>query len=152
MDYELAIHPSRDRSPGLAARPVRLLRVVLRVRNMQRSLDFYIGELGMLMLRRLDFPGDRLTRALLGYGGETDNTVLELTHDWGRDEASADGAACAHIVLAVDDIHAISADLAESGVTITRTASPMRDGPGLAALIQDPDGHVIELVGRSSAL
>ena len=127
------------------------LRVVLPVRQMQPSLDFYIGGLGMCLVRRVDIPGDRLTHALLGFGCEADRTVLELRHHWGDAEASPFGSSCAHLAVAVD-IDAVVARLAEYGVAVTPVSGSLRDVPGQRALVEDPDGHVIELFCRSSGL
>ncbi|MGD9946692.1 MAG: lactoylglutathione lyase [Burkholderiaceae bacterium] len=146
MDYELATHtePRLD----LKDRPTRLLHVMLRVFNLQRSLDFYIGALGMQMLRRQDYPGGRFTLVFLGYGSEESSTVVELTHNWDQGEPYGLGSAYGHLALAVDDIYATCAELAEAGVKIVRPPGPMKHSPTLIAFIEDPDGYRIELICR----
>jgi len=148
MDYELATHARPEPRLDPAERPTRLLHVMLRVFNLQHSLDFYVGALGMQMLRRQDYPGGRFTLVFLGYGNEDSDTVIELTHNWDQDAPYALGAAYGHIALAVDDIYSTCAELAEAGVKITRPPGPMKHSPTLIAFIEDPDGYKIELICR----
>jgi lactoylglutathione lyase len=148
MDYELATHSEPEPRLDLRERPTRMLHVMLRVFNLQHSLDFYIGALGMQMLRRQDYPSGRFTLVFLGYGSEDSDTVLELTHNWDQQEPYALGSAYGHIALAVSDIYATCGDLAEAGVKITRSPGPMKHSPTLIAFIEDPDGYKIELIGR----
>ena len=148
MDYEVASHTPPEPRLDLAERPTRLLHVMLRVFNLQRSLDFYIGALGMQLLRRQDYPGGRFTLVFLGYGDESEDTVLELTHNWDQQEPYALGSAYGHIALAVDDIHLTCAELAERGVSIPRPPGPLKHGATLIAFLEDPDGYRIELINR----
>ncbi|MFT4268726.1 MAG: lactoylglutathione lyase [Xenophilus sp.] len=121
---------------------------MLRVLNLARSLDFYVGALGMRLLRRQDYPSGRFTLVFLGYGGEDDSTVIELTHNWDQQDAYELGTAYGHLALAVDDVYATCAELAEAGVPIVRPPGPMKHSPTLIAFIQDPDGYRIELISR----
>ncbi|NBQ79963.1 MAG: lactoylglutathione lyase [Betaproteobacteria bacterium] len=133
----------------LAERPTRILHTMMRVMDLQRSLDFYIGAMGMQLVRRQDFPTGRFTLAFLGYGTEDESTVLELTHNWDQTEPYAQGTAWGHIAIAVTDIHAVCADLAELGANIVRPPGPMKHSATLIAFIEDPDGYKIELIQRA---
>ncbi|VTU23806.1 Lactoylglutathione lyase [Variovorax sp. PBL-H6] len=149
MDYELALHESPQPRLDLSERPTRLLHVMLRVRNLARSMDFYIGALGLRMLRRQDYPSGRFTLVFLGYGEEAAHTVLELTHNWDQDEPYELGTGYGHIALAVNDVYAACGELAEAGVKITRPPGPMKHSDTLMAFVEDPDGYRIELIGCS---
>lgn len=149
MDYEIGTQASAELRMDLAERPTRILHTMMRVMDLQRSLDFYIGALGMQLLRRQDYPTGRFTLAFLGYGTEDNTTVLELTHNWDQAEPYELGTAWGHVAIAVGDIHAVCAELAEAGVTITRPPGPMKHSPTVIAFIQDPDGYKIELIQRA---
>ncbi|HTO09623.1 MAG TPA: lactoylglutathione lyase [Myxococcota bacterium] len=124
---------------------MRMLHTMLRVGDLERSLAFYTGPLGMKLLRRTDFPGGRFTLAFVGYGDESDHTVLELTHNW--DTKSYDlGAGYGHIALGVPDVYATCAQLKEQGVKVTREPGPMKHGTTVIAFIEDPDGYKVELI------
>jgi len=124
---------------------MRMLHTMLRVGDLERSLAFYTGPLGMKLLRRTDFPGGRFTLAFVGYGDESDHTVLELTHNW--DTKSYDlGSGYGHIALGVPDVYATCAQLREQGVKVTREPGPMKHGTTVIAFIEDPDGYKVELI------
>ena len=124
---------------------MRMLHTMLRVGDLEKSLAFYTGPLGMKLLRRSDFEGGRFTLAFVGYGDEADHTVLELTHNW--DTKSYDlGGGYGHIALGVPDIYATCARLREQGVKITREPGPMKHGTTEIAFIEDPDGYKVELI------
>lgn len=148
MDYELSSQTSEDPRMHLMERPTRILHTMMRVMDLQRSLDFYIGALGMQLVRRQDYPTGRFTLAFLGYGTEDASTVLELTHNWDQTEPYALGTAWGHIAIAVPDIHTVCADMAEAGVNIVRAPGPMKHSATLIAFIEDPDGYKIELIQR----
>jgi lactoylglutathione lyase len=118
---------------------------MLRVGDLERSLSFYTGPLGMKLLRRHEFPGGRFTLAFVGYGDEKDNTVLELTHNWDTKSYEL-GGAYGHIALGVPDIQATCAKLREQGVKIVREPGPMQHGTTVIAYVEDPDGYKIELI------
>jgi lactoylglutathione lyase len=126
----------------------RFLHTMLRVRDLEKSLDFYTRLLGMTLLRRTDFPGGSFTLAFVGYGGEAEHTVLELTHNWGREQAYPLGEGFGHIAIAVPDAYKACDSLAAEGVTITRPAGPMKHGTTVIAFVEDPDGYKIELIQR----
>lgn len=124
---------------------MRLLHTMLRVGDLDRSIAFYTDLLGMQLLRRRDFPQGRFTLAFLGYGPETEHTVLELTHNW--DTASYElGTAYGHVAIGVDDVHATCAQIKAKGGKVVREPGPMQHGSTVLAFIEDPDGYRIELL------
>ena len=128
----------------------RFLHTMIRVRDLDASLAFYTGLLGMTLLRRQDYPGGRFTLAFVGYGEEAGNTVLELTHNWDQAEPYEIGSGFGHLALGVPDIYATCDALRQAGVTITREPGPMKHGTTVIAFLRDPDGYAIELIERSS--
>jgi lactoylglutathione lyase len=129
-----------------ASQRFRFLHTMLRVFDLEKSLAFYTGHLGMKVLRRADFESGRFTLAFIGYGDESDHTVLELTHNWDQKEPYDIGTAYGHIALGVDDIYGTCEKLAADGVQIPRPPGPMKHGSTVIAFIQDPDGYKIELI------
>jgi lactoylglutathione lyase len=125
-----------------------MLHTMLRVGDLERSLAFYTGPLGMKLLRKHDFPGGRFTLAFVGYGEESHHTVLELTHNWDTKSYEI-GTGYGHVALGVDDIYGTCARLREDGVRITREPGPMQHGTTVIAFVEDPDGYKIELIERS---
>lgn len=128
---------------------MRLLHVMLRVVDLERSIAFYTEVLGMRLLRRKEYPGGRFSLAFLGYGEEHDTTVLELTHNWDTN-AYEIGTAYGHLALGVDDIHAACAAIAGRGGRLVRPPGPMKHGTTVIAFVEDPDGYKIELIELSS--
>lgn len=124
----------------------RLLHTMIRVRDLDKSLDFYTRLLGMRLLRKNDYPEGQFTLAFVGYGAESETAVIELTHNWGREEPYAQGDAFGHLALAVKDIHGLCERLAAAGVGIPRPPGPMKHGRTVLAFIEDPDGTKIELI------
>lgn len=123
----------------------RFLHTMIRVGDLDRSIDFYTRLLGMKLLRRKDYPEGRFTLAFLGYGGEADHTVIELTHNW--DTASYDlGTGFGHLALGIADVFAACADLEAAGAKIVRAPGPMKHGSTVIAFVEDPDGYRIELI------
>jgi lactoylglutathione lyase len=118
---------------------------MLRVSNLERSLDFYCNLLGMKLLRRKDYPGGEFTLAFVGYGDESDHTVLELTYNWGTDHYDL-GTGYGHIALGVDDIYATCEQIKAQGGKVTREPGPMKHGSTVIAFIEDPDGYKVELI------
>jgi lactoylglutathione lyase len=125
-----------------------MLHTMLRVLDLEKSLDFYVGKLGMTLLRRTDYPTGEFTLAFVGYGDEKNNTVIELTHNWGQKEPYTIGSGFGHIALSVPDIYGVCKTLEESGVKIPRPPGPMKHGGSVIAFIEDPDGYKIELIER----
>jgi lactoylglutathione lyase len=126
----------------------RMLHTMLRVFDLQKSLDFYGRLLGMEVLRKRDVPEGRYTLAFVGYGAEDKNTVIELTHNWDQKEPYALGSAFGHLAIGVADVYATCAELAKEGVKITRAPGPVKFGTTVIAFIEDPDGYKIELIQR----
>jgi lactoylglutathione lyase len=126
----------------------RLLHTMIRVRDIDRSIDFYTRLLGMKLLRRKDYPSGEFTLAFVGYGDENDSSVVELTYNWPRQEPYALGEAFGHLAIGVADVAATCDILAREGVKIPRPAGPMKHGGGVIAFIEDPDGYKIEMIER----
>ncbi len=125
---------------------MRLLHTMIRVGDLERSLQFYCEMLGMKLLRRKDYPGGRFTLAFVGYGGEANDTVIELTHNWDTDRYEI-GDGFGHLALGVDDIYATCENLRTRGVPVVREPGPMKHGTTVIAFIEDPDGYKVELIG-----
>jgi len=122
-----------------------ILHTMLRVGNLERSLSFYTGILGMRLLSRTDYPEGRFTNAFVGYCDESDGAVLELTHNW--DTTSYDpGNGFGHLALGVDDAYAACTAIKARGGKVTREAGPMQHGSIVIAFVEDPDGYKIELI------
>ena len=144
-------------APDPVAAPLRLLHTMLRVRDLDTSLGFYLRLMGMSLLRREHYPDGRFTLAFVGYGDERAQAVLELTHNWDRDVYER-GDAYGHVALAVADVRLTCAQLAAAGVKIVRKPGPMqhiaddRSAPQNIAFVEDPDGYRIELVEVAQAL
>ena len=129
----------------------RLLHTMIRIRDADKSIDFYTRHLGMKLLRRKDYPDGKFTNIFVGYGDEDAETVLELTHNWDQEEPYDHGSAFGHLAVAVPDIYKTCENLAAEGVNIPRPPGPMKFGGGSThiAFIEDPDGYKIELIQRS---
>lgn len=137
-------------TPGTAtAGPLaqaRMLHTMLRVYDLDKSLHFYCDLLGMTLLRKAEYPEGKFTLAFVGYGGEQDHTVLELTHNWGN-APYALGSAFGHIAIGVTDVYAACESLARNGAKIVRPAGPMKNDATLViAFVEDPDGYKVELI------
>ena len=128
---------------------MRLLHTMLRVGNLDRSIEFYTKVLGMQLLRRKDYPDGKFTLAFVGYGEETDNTVIELTYNWDTDSYDL-GNAYGHIAIEVDDVYAAVDQLRKRGGKVIREAGPMNAGTTILAFVEDPDGYQIELLGKKT--
>lgn len=126
---------------------MRLLHTMLRVGNLDHSIEFYTGVLGMRLLRQQDYPDGKFTLAFVGYGDETDNTVIELTHNWDTDSYNL-GEGYGHIAIEVDNVYKAVDDLRSRGGKVIREAGPMNAGTTVIAFIEDPDGYSIELIGK----
>ncbi|MBV1790545.1 lactoylglutathione lyase [Marinobacterium sp. D7] len=127
---------------------MRLLHTMLRVSDLEKSLSFYTSVLGMKLLRRKDYPEGKFTLAFVGYGDESEQTVLELTHNW--DTNSYDlGTGYGHIAIEVDDVYAACDSIKAKGGEVVREAGPMKHGSSILAFVKDPDGYMIELLSPS---
>ena len=126
----------------------RFLHTMIRVRDLDKSIDFYTRLLGMKVTRRTDYPSGEFTLVFVGYGEESDTTVIELTHNWGQKEPYDLGDGFGHLAVGVPDIHGTCEQLAKAGVKIPRPPGPMKHGGSVIAFIEDPDGYKIELIER----
>ena len=133
---------------------MRILHTMLRVGDLQRSVDFYTKVMGMALLRTTDRPEQKYTLAFVGYGDESRGAVLELTYNYGV-SAYAIGDAFGHVAIEVDDAAAACAGVRDNaaafGAKVTREAGPVKGGTTVIAFVQDPDGYKIELIERKRA-
>jgi len=128
---------------------MRILHTMLRTGDLDRSVGFYTEVLGMRLLRQKDYPDGKFTLAFLGYGDESDNTVIELTYNWGVDSYDM-GSAYGHIAIEVEDVYKAAEDIKARNGKILREAGPMNAGTTIIAFVEDPDGYPIELIGRKA--
>jgi lactoylglutathione lyase len=127
---------------------MRMLHTMIRVGDLDRSIDFYTNVLGMRLLRRKDYPEGKFTLAFVGYGDEADHTVIELTHNW--DTKSYDlGNGFGHLAIGVPDAYKACDAVRAKGGKVTREAGPMKHGTTVIAFVEDPDGYKIEFIQRN---
>lgn len=124
----------------------RVLHTMVRVKDLNKSIDFYSRLLGMHLLKKLEYPEGKFTLAFLGYGPEETHAVIELTYNWDQDVPYDLGNGYGHIALGVRDIYGICAELEANGARIPRPAGPMKHGTTVIAFVEDPDGYKIELI------
>ena len=129
---------------------MRLLHTMLRVGDLQRSIEFYTNVLGMTLLRTSENPEYKYSLAFVGYGPETEEAVIELTYNWGTDSYDL-GNAYGHIALSVDDAAEACERIRKSGGNVTREAGPVKGGSTVIAFVEDPDGYKIELIESKDA-
>ena len=129
---------------------MRFLHTMLRVGNLDRSLGFYTGVLGMKLLRRSDYESGRFTLAFVGYDDEDRSAVIELTYNWDTDRYDL-GNAFGHIALGTDDIYKTCEAIRAAGGRIVREPGPMKHGTTVIAFVEDPDGYRIELIQTGPA-
>ena len=123
------------------------LHTMLRVGDLQRSVDFYTKGFGMKELRRRDVPDGKYTLAFVGYGDEDSYTVIELTYNYGVDKYEM-GSAFGHLAVGVPDVYATTETLRKAGAKVTREPGPVKFGTTVIAFVEDPDGYKIELIER----
>jgi len=140
---------TETRSDAGAKGRFRMLHTMVRVKDLDKSLDFYTRLLGMKVLRKKDFPGGKFTLAFVGYGEESETAVLELTHNWDQAEPYELGSGYGHIAIGVPDIYATCDALEKAGANIPRPPGPMKHGSTVIAFVEDPDGYKIELIERA---
>ena len=126
---------------------MRILHTMLRVGDLQRSIDFYTKVLGMKLLRTSDNPEYKYTLAFVGYGNNPDHAELELTYNYGESQYEM-GTAYGHIAISADDIYATCDSVRANGGNITREPGPVKGGSTVIAFITDPDGYKVELIER----
>ena len=125
---------------------MRLLHTMIRVGDLDKSIRFYTEVLGMKLLRRKDYPDGKFTLAFVGYGDESENSVIELTHNWDTDTYDM-GSGFGHLAIEVDDVYKACEEIRNRGGKIIRDAGPMNAGTTIIAFVEDPDGYQIELLG-----
>lgn len=125
---------------------MRYLHTMIRVGDLERSINFYTGLLGMKVLRQKDYPDGRFTLAFVGYGDEKDHTVIELTHNWDTDNYDQ-GTGFGHVAIGVEDVYQSVEEIRQQGGNIVREAGPMKHGTTVIAFVEDPDGYKVELLG-----
>lgn len=128
---------------------MRILHTMLRVGDLERSIKFYTEVLGMKLLRKHDYPDGEFTLAFVGYGNENDNSVLELTYNYGKASYEM-GGAFGHIAIEVDDIYAECGAVKAKGGKVVREAGPMKSGTLVIAFVEDPDGYKIEFIQKGT--
>lgn len=128
---------------------MRILHTMLRVGNLDQSINFYTKVLGMKLIRQQDYPDGEFTLAFVGYGNEYDNSVLELTYNYGKASYEM-GGAYGHLALEVDDAYEACAQVKAAGGKVIREAGPMKHGTIVIAFIEDPDGYKIEFIQKGS--
>lgn len=128
---------------------MRILHTMLRVGNLERSIEFYTTVMGMKLLRQKDYPEGKFTLAFVGYGPESDNSVIELTYNWDTDHYEL-GSGYGHIALEVENVYQACEDIRQRGGKIIRDAGPMNAGTTIIAFVEDPDGYPIELIGKKN--
>jgi lactoylglutathione lyase len=130
-----------------AAEPdFKFLHAMIRVKDLDRALGFYCGQLGMHVLRKTDYPEGKFTNAFIGYGAEDSHTVVELTHNWDQPSPYELGTGFGHLALGVADIYKTCESLRTKGIKIVREPGPMKHGKTVIAFIEDPDGYKVELI------
>lgn len=130
---------------------MRLLHTMLRVGDLQRSIDFYTNVLGMKLLRTSENPEYKYSLAFVGYGPETEEAVIELTYNWGVDKYELGTASYGHIALSVDNAAEACEKIRQNGGNVTREAGPVKGGTTVIAFVEDPDGYKIELIEEKDA-
>lgn len=125
---------------------MRILHTMLRVGDLQRSINFYTQVLGMQLLRQQEYPEGRFTLAFIGYGDENNHSVIELTHNWDTDHYEL-GNGFGHLAIEVEDVYQATEQIRQRGGKIIRDAGPMNAGATIISFVEDPDGYAIELLG-----
>ncbi len=123
----------------------RLAHTMIRVQNLELSLNFYCDILGMQILRKTDYPEGRFTNTFIGYGPEIEFPTLELTYNWDQKKSYDKGNGWGHICIETPDVYKACEDLAAKGIKITRPPGPMKHGTRVIAFCEDPDGYKVEL-------
>ena len=125
-----------------------MLHTMIRVKDLDKSIEFYTGLLGMELLSRNDYPGGKFTLAFVGYGDASSNAVIELTHNWDQEEAYDLGNGFGHVAIGVPDIYDTCEKLEAAGANIPRPPGAMMHGTTVIAFVDDPDGYKIELIEK----
>ncbi|WP_026016771.1 lactoylglutathione lyase [Catenovulum agarivorans] len=128
---------------------MRILHTMLRVGNLDKSIEFYTQVMGMQLLRKHDNAEYKYTLAFLGYADESEQAVIELTYNWGVSEYDL-GTAYGHIAIEVDDVYQACEKIRQAGGTISREPGPVKGGTTEIAFVRDPDNYALELIQKKS--
>jgi lactoylglutathione lyase len=128
---------------------MRILHTMIRTGNLERSIGFYTGVLGMKLLRQKDYPDGKFTLAFVGYAGESEGAVIELTYNYGVESYDL-GAGFGHIAIEVDNAREAVEEVRRRGGQVIREAGPMKHGTTVIAFVADPDGYKIELIEKKA--
>lgn len=128
---------------------MQLLHTMLRVVDLDKSIDFYTNVLGMKLLRRKDYPDGKFTLAFVGYGDESQTAVIELTHNW-ETKSYELGNAFGHIAIGLPDVYQACEAVTAKGGKVTRAPGPMKFGGSVIAFVEDPDGYKIEFIQKAA--
>ncbi|MBM3650527.1 MAG: lactoylglutathione lyase [Alphaproteobacteria bacterium] len=126
----------------------RMLHTMIRVHDLDRSLAFYTGPMGMKLLRKRDVPEGKYSLAFVGYGDEKEHCVVELTYNWGQEKPYEIGTGFGHLAVGVPDVAGVCAQVTKAGGKVTRAPGPVKFGTTVIAFVEDPDGYKIELIER----
>jgi lactoylglutathione lyase len=137
------------KTPQAIIGKARLLHTMIRVRDLDKSIDFYTRLMGMSLLRKTDNEGGRYSLAFVGYGAESEQAVIELTYNWDQAEPYTLGTGFGHLAIGLPDLYGVCERLAAEGVKIPRAPGPLKFGTVVIAFIEDPDGYRIELIERN---
>ena len=128
---------------------MQLLHTMIRVVDLDKSIDFYTNVLGMKLLRRKDYPDGKFTLAFVGYGDESSHAVIELTHNW-ETKSYELGNAFGHIAIGLPDVYKACEAVTAKGGKVTRAPGPMKFGGSVIAFVEDPDGYKIEFIQKAA--
>ena len=137
--------PTKDTA---GAQDFRVLHAMIRVKDLDKSIDFYCNKLGMSLFRKREFPAGKFTLAFVGYGTEETTAAIELTYNWGREEPYSHGTGFGHVAIGCKDIYSLCDRLKADGVSIPRPPGEMMNSGTHIAFVEDPDGYKIELIQR----
>jgi lactoylglutathione lyase len=129
---------------------MRIMHTMIRVTDLEKSIDFYTKIFGMNLLSKRDYPEGKFTLAFVGYGDIGTDPVIELTHNWETDSYEL-GNAFGHIAIEVGDAYKACDDISAKGGNVVRPAGPMKHGGSVIAFVKDPDGYMIELIEKKQA-
>lgn len=128
---------------------MRLLHTMIRVGDLEKSIQFYTEVLGMKLLRQKDYPEGKFSLAFVGYGDENSNSAIELTYNWDTEHYDL-GNGFGHLAIEVDDVYLATDKIRRAGGKVIREAGPMNAGSTIIAFVADPDGYQIELLARKA--
>jgi lactoylglutathione lyase len=126
----------------------RMLHTMIRVKDLDKSLAFYTGPMGMKLLRKRDVPDGKYSLAFVGYGDEKEHAVVELTYNWDQAKPYDIGTGFGHLAVGVPDVYGLCEQIGKTGGKVTRAPGPVKFGTTVIAFVEDPDGYKIELIER----